>query len=62
VEVKGNVDMALARLAHALDMWHCDQPHLVVSDEGRAKRVRKLVEPRVAGAFAKLKSRLEMLG
>jgi hypothetical protein len=33
VEVRGDVDRALARLAHAHDIWGCEQLWLIVSDE-----------------------------
>jgi hypothetical protein len=62
VELSGEVDKALARLAHAYDMWRCEQLWLVVSDEGRAERARRLAEPRLRGSFARLRGRLEVLG
>ncbi|WP_434731289.1 hypothetical protein WLZ34_06835 [Thermogladius sp. KZ2Tp1] len=62
VDVKGNVDMALARLAHAKDIWNCEQLYLVVSDVAKASRVMNLVEPRLRGSFAKIKDRLTVLG
>jgi hypothetical protein len=62
VDVKGNVDLALARLTHAKDMWNCEQLYLVISDEAKASRVMNLVEPRLRGSFAKIKDRLTVLG
>ncbi len=61
IDVKGDIDKALARLKHAWDMWHC-QLYLIVSDERKAERAKQLVEPRLTGAFAELKHRLEILG
>jgi hypothetical protein len=36
---------------HAYDKWRCEQLWLVVSDESRADRARKLVEPKLRGCF-----------
>jgi hypothetical protein len=62
VEISGNVDVALARLTHAYDKWGCEQLWLIVSDEAKAERARKLVEPRLKGSFAKIKNRIRILG
>jgi hypothetical protein len=62
VEVSGNVDTALARLAHAYDMWHCEQLWLIVNDEARKERAEKLIEPRLSGSFAKIKEKVKILG
>ncbi|MFZ8790350.1 MAG: hypothetical protein ACO2OZ_11950 [Acidilobaceae archaeon] len=43
VEVSGDVDRALARLAHAHDMWGCEQLWLIVSDEAKSERARRLI-------------------
>jgi hypothetical protein len=40
VEVSGDVDRALARLAHAHNMWGCEQLRLIVSDEAKSERGR----------------------
>ncbi len=62
VDVKGDVDKALARLSHAKDVWNCEQLYLVVSDEAKASRAVKLVEPFLKGSFARIKDRLTVLG
>ena len=62
VEVSGDVDRALARLAHAFDMWRCEQLWLIVSDEAKAERARKLVQPMLEGSFARIKDRVKILG
>jgi hypothetical protein len=62
VEVSGDVDRALARLAHAFDKWRCEQLWLVVSDEARAERAKKLIQPMLEGSFARIKSRVKILG
>jgi len=62
VEVGGHVDLALARLAHAYDLWGCEQLWLVVSDEARAERARRLVEPGLKGSFARIRGRVRILG
>ncbi len=54
VELSGEIDKALARLAHAYDMWRCDQLPLIVSDETKAERALRLVEPRLRGSFARI--------
>ncbi|MCC6050996.1 MAG: hypothetical protein LM580_09835, partial [Thermofilum sp.] len=62
VEMSGEVDLALARLAHAYDLWGCEQLWLVVSDEARAERARRLLEPRLRGSFARIRDRVRVLG
>jgi len=62
VELGGEVDKALASLAHAYDMWRCEQLWLIVSDKAKAERALKLVEPRLRGSFARIRSRLVVLG
>ena len=61
VEMSGNVDIALSRLMHAFDKWRCEQLWLVVSDESRADRARKLVEPKLRGAFSRIKDRTRVI-
>lgn len=61
VEVNGNVDHALASLAHAYDVWRPESMYLVVSDERDLERAKKLVEPRLKGAFSRLRGRLKVL-
>jgi len=60
VEVSGNVDHALSSLAHAYDTWRPEGLYLIVSDESDLNRARKLVEPRVRGAFSKISGRLKV--
>ncbi|MEM2288863.1 MAG: hypothetical protein QW503_07245 [Sulfolobales archaeon] len=60
VEFKSDVDKALVRLAHAYDLWHSEL-YLIVADEKDLKRARKLVEPRLSGAFTKIKNKLTIL-
>jgi hypothetical protein len=62
VEVSGDVDKALARLAHAYDIWGCEQLWLIVSDEAKSERARKLLEPRLKGSFAKIRDRVIIVG
>jgi len=50
-ELSGEVDEALARLAHAYDMWRCERLWLIVSDKTRAERALKLVEPRLRSSL-----------
>jgi hypothetical protein len=47
VEFSGDVDKALARLAHAYDIWGCEQLWLIVSDEADSERARKLLETKL---------------
>lgn len=54
VEVKGNVDLALARLAHVYDIWGVQQLWLIICDEKDSKRAMNLLEPRLKGSFAKI--------
>ncbi|MEM1766284.1 MAG: hypothetical protein QXY89_07865, partial [Zestosphaera sp.] len=60
VEFKSDVDKALARLAHAYDLWHSEL-YLIVADERSRERAEKLVVPRVRGAFAKIRDKLTIL-
>lgn len=60
VEFKGSIDTALSRLAHAYDLWH-PELYLVVADERDRDRAKKLVEPRMRGAFARLRDRLTIM-
>ncbi len=62
VELSGNVDHALSSLAHAYDTWRPEQLYLVVEDERDSERAKKLLEPRVRGAFARISSRLRIIG
>ncbi|MEM0172858.1 MAG: hypothetical protein QXV57_09905 [Thermoproteota archaeon] len=61
VEFKGGIDKALARLMHASDLWHPKELYLIVADEKDLERARRLVEPRVSGAFTKIKNELILL-
>jgi len=61
IEVSGNVDHALASLAHAYDVWRPECLYLVVSDEKDLERAKRLVEPRLKGAFSRLRGRLKVL-
>ncbi|MEM0473060.1 MAG: hypothetical protein QXT23_06160 [Acidilobaceae archaeon] len=60
VEFKGDIDKALARLAHAHDMWR-PELYLIIADERELERARKLVEPRLSGAFTRIKNKLTIL-
>ena len=62
VEVSGDVDKALARLAHAYDKWGCEQLWLIVSDEAKSERARKLLEPRLKGSFARIRDKVIIVG
>jgi hypothetical protein len=62
VEVSGDVDRALARLAHAYDVWGCEQLWLIVSDEAKSERARKLLEPRLKGSFARIRDKVIIVG
>ncbi len=61
VEFAGNVDHALSSLAHAYDIWRSEQLYLIVADERDKNRVERLVEPRLMGAFSRLRGRLRVL-
>lgn len=62
VELSGSIDLALARLTHALDIWGPEQLWLIVSDVKETERAKKLVEPRIKGSFARLRNKLEIIG
>jgi hypothetical protein len=62
IEISGDVDRALSRLAHARDTWGCEQLWLIVSDEAKTERAEKLIEPRLRGSFARIKDRVKILG
>jgi len=62
VEFSGDVDKALARLAHAYDIWGCEQLWLIVSDEAKSERARKLLEPMLKGSFARIRDRVIIVG
>jgi hypothetical protein len=62
VEFSGDVDRALARLAHAHDIWGCEQLWLIVSDEADSERARKLLEPRLKGSFARIRGKVIIMG
>ncbi|MEM1528122.1 MAG: hypothetical protein QW290_07695 [Sulfolobales archaeon] len=61
VEFRSDIDKALARLTYAYDLWR-PELYLVVADEKDLERARKLVEPRLSGAFTRIKSKLIILG
>ena len=53
VELSHNIDLALLRLSHANDIgWK--NPCLVILDERDKDRIKKLLEPRLTGAFSKI--------
>jgi len=53
VELSHNIDLALLRLSHANDIgWK--NPCLVILDERDRDRIKKLLEPRLTGAFSKI--------
>jgi hypothetical protein len=62
VEVSGDVDRALARLAHAYDVWGCEQLWLIVSDEAKSERARRLLEPMLKGSFARIRNKVIIVG
>ena len=62
VEFSGNVDHALSSLAHAYDAWRSEQLFLIVEDEKDTERAKRLVEPRIRGAFARISQRLKIVG
>ena len=62
VEISNDVDRALARLKHAHDIWNCQQLWLIVSNEAKAERARKLVEPRLKGAFEEIRDIVIVVG
>lgn len=62
VEISNDVDRALTRLKHAHDIWNCQQLWLIVSDEAKAERARKLVEPRLKGAFEEIRDIVIVVG
>jgi len=61
VEFSRNIDHALSSLAHAYDVWRPERLYLVVSDERDSDRAIRLVEPRLRGAFSRLRRRLKVL-
>ena len=53
VELSHNIDLALLRLSHANDIgWK--NPCLVILEERDKDRIKKLLEPRLTGAFSKI--------
>lgn len=60
VEASHQVDLALSRLVHAFDLWR-PELYLIVADEADLDRARRLVEPRVRGAYARIAGRLKVL-
>ncbi|MEM4592171.1 MAG: hypothetical protein QW196_02090 [Sulfolobales archaeon] len=60
VEFRSDIDKALARLTHAYDLWR-PELYLVVADEKDLERARKLVEPRLSGAFTRIRNKLTIL-
>lgn len=59
VELSHNIDLALLRLSHARDIgWR--NPCLVVLDERDKDRIRRLVEPRLTGAFPRIRRILKV--
>jgi hypothetical protein len=61
IELSGNVDHALSSLSHAYDSWRPEQLYLVIEDESDSERARKLIEPRIKGAFARISGRLRII-
>ena len=60
VELSHNIEHALSSLAHAYDVWGAEQLFLIVEDEKDTERAKKLIIPRVRGAFAKIADRLRI--
>jgi hypothetical protein len=61
VEISGNVLTALARLKHALDLWH-PELYLVVSDAKTKEKAEELVKPQIKSAFAERERSLTVTG
>lgn len=61
IEFSGNIDHALASLTHAYDVWRPMALYLIVLDEKDLNRANKLVEPRIRGAFSRIRGRLKVL-
>jgi len=57
IQKEASVDMALARLSHAYDIWR-PQLYLVITKGKDLKRAQKLVNPYLAGAFHRIKNKL----
>ncbi|RLE90862.1 MAG: hypothetical protein DRN04_14120 [Thermoprotei archaeon] len=57
IQKEASVDIALARLSHAYDIWR-PQLYLIVTKEKDLKRAQKLVNPYLAGAFHRIKNKL----
>lgn len=60
IEVSGKVELALARLKHAFDLWH-PELYLVVSDVKTKQKAESLVKPKM-GAFAEIEKFLTVVG
>ncbi|MEM4847627.1 MAG: hypothetical protein QW794_07725 [Thermosphaera sp.] len=60
VEFRSDIDKALTRLMHAHDLWR-PELYIVIADGKDLDRVRKLVEPRLGGAFTRIKNKLTVL-
>ncbi|NPA97108.1 MAG: hypothetical protein GXO32_05855 [Crenarchaeota archaeon] len=58
VQVHGDVDRALARLKHALDIWNRPDLFLVIADSRDLDRVKKLVNALLSGTFHEIRNYL----
>lgn len=61
VNIKGDVDRALARLKHALDIWRHPRLYLVVRSFRDLIRARRLAMPLLSGTFHELSGNLEIV-
>ena len=60
IENRSNIDLALARLNHAYDVWGSEL-YLVITEEKDFERARKLINPYLKGAFHRLRDKIEIL-
>lgn len=60
IELSHNVDHALSSLKDAYDLWRAPCLYLVVMDERDMKRARKLIEPKLRGAFRRLYDKIRV--
>ena len=61
VESSGDVDRALARLMEAYDKWNTPELYLVIDDETDLRRIERLIDKPLRGAFARIRDRVKVL-
>ena len=61
VNVGGDVDRALARLKHALDLWRHPRLYLVVRSLRDLVRAERLVKPLLSGTFHEIQGHLSLI-